>query len=88
MSTNLWQMRDISNEALRTLYVACKRNSGFPGKMPVRSDSNDSVISTHAILQGLGLITTEAENGISYNDEGVDQYSECAFCELHHRSKS
>ena len=52
-----WQMRDIMNEGLRTLYLACKRNSCFPGQLPeVAGDDDDNNVSIHAIIQGLGLI--------------------------------
>jgi hypothetical protein len=46
-------MRGIANDALRKLYLACKRRSGFPGNMPATVDSNENEISVHAILQGL-----------------------------------
>jgi hypothetical protein len=81
-------MHDITNEALRKLYLACIRNSGFPVKMPVRTGSNDNDVLIHAVLQGLGLITASAEDLFSHDGEDVDQDSECTVSEMHHRSKS
>jgi hypothetical protein len=58
-----WQMRDVMNEALRRMYIACKSQSGFPGKMPAGSDVDDYNVPVQAILEGLGLIPSlEAEN--------------------------
>jgi hypothetical protein len=81
-------MSDITDEALRKLYVACTRNSGFPGKMLVGTGSNDDDVSTHAILQGLGLITTSTEDVSSYSSKTIHQDSEHTVWEMHHRSKS
>ncbi len=58
-----WQMRDITNEALRKLYSACIRNSCFPGKLP--TDVGEDNVSIHVILQGLGLITATGEYTLS-----------------------
>lgn len=49
-------MRDVMNEALRRMYIACKSQSGFPGKMPAGSDIDDYNVPVQAILEGLGLI--------------------------------
>lgn len=65
-------MRDITNEALRRMYFACRDRSGFPGKMPAGCDDDDADISIHAILQGLGLIPNneqEIPSGDRYNLE-------------------
>lgn len=48
-------MLDLSNEAIRRMYMACKDNDCFPGDLPV--DEHDRNISIHAILGGLGLLT-------------------------------
>ena len=48
-------MLNLSSEAIRRLYVACKGNDCFPGNVPV--DENDRNVSIHAILEGLGLLT-------------------------------
>ncbi len=60
-------MRDITNEALRRMYIACRNRNGFPGVMPAESEDNDDDVSIHAILQGLGLIR---------NNEAEDPYDE------------
>ena len=46
------------NEGIRRLYLACKRNSCFPGPLPEvpNADGDDNNVSIHAILQCLGLI--------------------------------
>jgi hypothetical protein len=49
------QMLNLSNEAIRRMYVACKKSDCFPGDLPV--DERDSNVSIHAILEGLGLLT-------------------------------
>jgi hypothetical protein len=46
---------------VRRMYVACKNRSGFPGTMPVGSDSNHEDVSVQAILEGLGLISGPGE---------------------------
>lgn len=44
------------------MYIACKSQSGFPGKMPAGSDVDDYNVPVQAILEGLGLIPSpEAE---------------------------
>ena len=64
-------MRDITNEALRRMYIACRNRTGFPGVMHAESEGNDRDVSIHAILQGLGLITNnEAENPCDEHDMG------------------
>jgi hypothetical protein len=69
-----WQMRDVMNEALRRMYIACKSQSGFPGKMPAGSDIDDYNVPVQAILEGLGLIPSlEAE---SVSIEGFDSFDQ------------
>jgi hypothetical protein len=46
---------------VRRMYVACKNRSGFPGTMPVGSDSKHEDVSVQAILEGLGLIASPGE---------------------------
>lgn len=48
-------MLNLSNEAIRRMYIACKENDCFPGELP--TDEHDTNISIHAILEGLGLLT-------------------------------
>ncbi len=48
-------MLNLSNEAIRRMYIACKDNDCFPGELPV--DKHDRNVSIHAILGGLGLLT-------------------------------
>jgi hypothetical protein len=48
-------MLNLSNEAIRRMYVACKENDCFPGDLP--TDEYDRNVSIHAILEGLGLLT-------------------------------
>lgn len=48
-------MLNLSNEAIRRMYMACKDNDCFPGELPV--DKHDRNVSIHAILRGLGLLT-------------------------------
>lgn len=62
-------MRNITNEALRRLYFACKRNSCFPGKLPV--EQPDETISIHVILQSLGLITSTNESTFTQDAENL-----------------
>jgi len=63
-----WQMRDITNEAIRRMYVACKNNSGFPGQLPPQHEGDDdSDVSIHAILQGLGLISNHETDTQQYD---------------------
>jgi hypothetical protein len=69
-----WQMRDVMNEALRRMYIACKSQSGFPGKMPAGSDVDDYNVPVQAILEGLGLIPSlEAENVLFESFDSFDQ---------------
>jgi hypothetical protein len=49
------QMLNLSNEAIRRMYLACKDNGCFPGDLP--TDEHDRNVSIHAILGGLGLLT-------------------------------
>lgn len=63
-----WQMRDITNEAIRRMYVACKNNSGFPGQLPPQHEGDDDGdVSIHAILQGLGLISNDETDTPQYD---------------------
>ena len=48
-------MLNLSHEAIRRMYMACKDNDCFPGELPV--DEHDRNVSVHAILGGLGLLT-------------------------------
>jgi hypothetical protein len=67
-------MRDVMNEALRRMYIACKSQSGFPGKMPAGSDVDDYNVPVQAILEGLGLIPNlEAENELFKSFDSFDQ---------------
>ncbi|KAK5044858.1 hypothetical protein LTR84_010396 [Exophiala bonariae] len=45
-------MREVIDEALQTLYWACREGRGFPGTVP---DESSGQVSTDAILRGLGL---------------------------------
>jgi hypothetical protein len=51
-------------------------------------NSNDDDVSTHAIVQGLGLITKSAESVSSYNSSSFGRDGERNIWEMHHRSKS
>src|SRR5271167_3990874 len=67
-------MRDVMNEALRRMYIACKSQSGFPGKMPAGSDIDDYNVPVQAILEGLGLIPSlEAERVSLESFDSFDQ---------------
>lgn len=46
-------MREVIDEALQSLYWACREGRGFPGTIP---DETNGHVSTDAILRGLGLI--------------------------------
>lgn len=48
-------MLNISNEAIRKMYVACKENGCFPGDLP--TEEHDQNVSIHSVLKGLGLLT-------------------------------
>lgn len=55
-------MKDITDEALVRLYWACQSGSGFPGHA---IEEKDGQVTTHAILEGLGLtgpIEDDTEN--------------------------
>ena len=62
-----WQMRDITNEAICRLYLACKRNSCFPGKLP--TDAGDDNVSILVILQSLGLIGSSIDSAMTQDLE-------------------
>jgi len=47
------QMREVTDKALQRLYWACREGTGFPGDIP---DQSTNIVSTTAILKGLGLI--------------------------------
>jgi len=53
-----FQMREMMDEALQRLYWACRTTSGFPGSIP---DDSTGVVTTEAILKGLGLMSTTLE---------------------------
>jgi hypothetical protein len=61
-------MRDVMNEALRRMYIACKNRSGFPGEMPASDDNDDNQVSVQAILEGLGLIPSPGGESPPYNN--------------------
>lgn len=46
------------DQAVQTLYWACRQNRGFPGTIP---DESGGSVSTDAILRGLGLTPPSAE---------------------------
>lgn len=46
------------DQAVQTLYWACRQNRGFPGTLP---DESGGSVSTDAILRGLGLTPPSAE---------------------------
>jgi hypothetical protein len=69
-----WQMRDVMNEALRRMYIACKSQSGFPGKMPAGSDTDDYNVPVQAILEGLGLIPSLEAESVSF--ESFDNFDQ------------
>jgi hypothetical protein len=69
-----WQMRDVMNEALRRMYIACKSQSGFPGKMPAGSDIDDYNVPVQAILEGLGLIPSLEAGRVSL--ESFDSFDQ------------
>lgn len=46
-------MQQVMDEALQQLYWACRRKFGFPGEIP---DESTGVITTDAILKGLGFM--------------------------------
>jgi hypothetical protein len=80
-------MRDITNEALRKLYLACKHRSGFPGNMPATVDSNENDISVHTILQGLGLVKASSEDVFSRDSKDPVQNAERPAREAQHRGQ-
>jgi hypothetical protein len=55
-------MREVMDEALQQLYWACRHKSGFPGEVP---DESTGVVTTDAILNGLGLTTPDPEDPTS-----------------------
>lgn len=57
-------MRNITNDALRMLYRACKQHACFPGELPTGTDERGDDVSIHEILQGLGLIANASEMNI------------------------
>ncbi|KAJ9497274.1 hypothetical protein H2202_007078 [Exophiala xenobiotica] len=50
------------DEALQQLYWACRHKTGFPGEVP---DESTGVVTTDAILNGLGLTTPDHEDPTS-----------------------
>lgn len=67
-------MLNLSNEAIRRMYIACKNNECFPGDLP--TDEHDRNVSIHAILQGLGLLTDGMlpfDTPISPSDESISR---------------
>src|SRR2546423_7970631 len=81
-------MRDITNEALRKLYLACTHRSGFPGRMPTGVDNNDNEVSAHAILQGLGLVTTSPDDVFSLEREAPARDNQHTVGKKQHRAQS
>ena len=69
-------MLNLSNEAIRRMYWACKENDCFPGDLPV--DEDDRNISIHAILGGLGLLTNGMlpfdDHPVSPSDESSSRH--------------
>lgn len=51
-------MHDIIDEALQSLYWACREGRGFPGVIP---DESNGHVSTDAILRGLGFVPPVVE---------------------------
>lgn len=51
-------MHEIIDEALQSLYWACREGRGFPGTVP---DENNGHVSTDAILRGLGFLPPAVE---------------------------
>lgn len=49
------QMREVMDEAIQRLYWACRHKTNFPGHVP---DESTGVVTTDAILKGLGLSGT------------------------------
>ena|SRR5882757_10204516 len=58
LSSSYWRLLDVIDEALQRLYWACREKSDFPGQIP-----NESIgkVTTHSILDGLGLIGPELD---------------------------
>ena len=55
--TRYWSTREVMDQAVQTLYWACRQNRGFPGTIP---DESSGSVSTDAILRGLGLTPPSA----------------------------
>jgi len=51
-------MREVTDTSLQQLYWACRKNTGFPGRIP---DEPDGVVLNTNILKGLGLIQQDFE---------------------------
>lgn len=84
------QMLNLSNEAVRRMYHACKDNDCFPGDLP--TDEHDRNVSIHAILGGLGLLTDGMlpfDTPISPSDEsGSRRQSQSTASGRHPRANS
>lgn len=74
-------MREVIDEALQTLYWACREGRGFPGTIP---DESSGHVSTDAILNGLGLTppaveriaaTGSVSNAVPGETDGVPERS-------------
>ncbi len=55
-------MREVLDEALQRLYWACRHKMEFPGEIP---DESTGVVTTEAILNGLGLTTPDQDDSTS-----------------------
>ncbi|KIW61399.1 hypothetical protein PV05_01526 [Exophiala xenobiotica] len=56
------RMREVLDEALQRLYWACRHKMEFPGEIP---DESTGVVTTEAILNGLGLTTPDQDDSTS-----------------------
>jgi hypothetical protein len=56
-----WHLREIEHEALQRMYLACRKGRDFPGTLP---DETSGRVTTHAILQGLGLIGADDDESM------------------------
>ncbi len=52
------QMREVTDAGLQQLYWACRRRTGFPGRVP---DESTGTVATTDILKALGLIKPDFE---------------------------
>ena len=54
------------------MFIACRDNSGFPGEIPLGSETEDGHVSIHAILQGLGLISMQEADRLLHAADDID----------------